>query len=221
MVDLNDNSPLHLPIIISSFTELQQKILSHVGATYRASYNTLREDLDKDRITILQSVESLIKNQYVAKVKVFPDQPKSPLVFILTHKGIAAAWLRGFLGTEDIVKNLEYGDDDNITKYIKMVNYIFPPSQHKQMLEPIFTKLEWSHHGFEQEEKSHDLINESFLTGILKLAFENNHDPSTLFSKTNVARLKWLFQQEDLKRLREKLKVGRNNTTLTIKKFPV
>lgn len=215
-----NNSSLQIPPIIASFTELQQKILSDIGTTYRASYNTLGGDLHRNRITIRQSVESLIKYKYVEKEKIFPEQPRSMLIFKLTHRGIATTWLRGFLGTKDIVKNLQYRDD-NITKYIKTVYSIFAPSQHKQMLEPIFTKLEWSHTGFEEEERSRGLIKDSFLTGILKLAFENNYDPNVLFNKANVVHLKRLFSHEDLKRFRETLKVGRDNITSTIKKFPV
>jgi hypothetical protein len=214
----NDTS-LQVPTIIGSFTELQQKILSQIGRTYRASYNTLVQDLDKDRITILQSVESLVKHQYVAKGKTVPNQPKGPLIFLLTHKGIAATWLRGFLNIDDIIKNL-YRDDD-ITKYIDVVYHMFTPSQHRQMLEPIFRSLEWSHSGFEEKERSRSLIKDSFLMGILKLAFENNYDPNVLFNKANVGRLKQLFSHEDLKQFKEKLKVGRNNITSTIKKFSV
>jgi hypothetical protein len=42
-----------------------------------------------------------------------------------------------------------------------------------------------------------------------------------LFNKANVGRLKQLFSHEDLKQFKEKLKVGRNNITSTIKKFSV
>jgi hypothetical protein len=218
---VSNDSSLQIPTIIGSFTELQQKVLSQIGRTYKASYNTLVEDLHKDRITILQSVESLVKHQYVDKVKVFPDQPKSMLIFILTHKGIAATWLRGFLSTKDILYHIKYLKDDNIGKYINVIYDTFSPSQHRQMLESIFRNLEWSHSGFAGEERSRSLIKDAFLTGILKLAFANNYDPNILFNKTNVDRLKWLFSDEDLKLLKEMLKVGRNNITLTIKKFPV
>jgi hypothetical protein len=223
---LSNDSSLQIPTIIGSFTELQQKILSHIGRTYGANYRTLVEDLQRNRITILQSVESLIKHQYVAKKQISPDESYiiyqrvgtiSSVIFLLTHKGIAATWLRGFVGTGDIVKGLYR--DDNITKYINVVYHMFTSSQHRQMLEPIFRNLEWSYSGF--EEKSHSLIKDAFLTGILKLAFENNYDPSVLFNKANVAHLKGLFSHEDLKRFKEKLKVGSNNITLTIKKFPV
>ena len=97
-----------IPTIIGSFTELQQKILSHIGRTYGANYRTLVEDLQRNRITILQSVESLIKHQYVAKKQISPDESYiiyqrvgtiSSVIFLLTHKGIGATWLRGFVGT--------------------------------------------------------------------------------------------------------------------------
>jgi hypothetical protein len=229
-IELSNDSSLQIPTIIGSFTKLQQKILSHIGRTYGANYRTLGQDVPRNRITIRQSVESLIKHQYVAKKRlslyeaiqirehVGINQPMSLIIFLLTHKGIATTWLRRFLGTEDMVKGLYR--DDNITKYINVVYHVFTPSQHRQMLEPIFRNLEWSHSGFE-EEKSHSLIKDAFLTGILKLAFENNYDPSVLFNKANVAHLKGLFSHEDLKRFKEKLKVGGNNIALTIKKFPV
>ncbi|MBV9176358.1 MAG: hypothetical protein JO297_04920 [Nitrososphaeraceae archaeon] len=210
------------PTVISFFSELQQKILIHVGTIKNASYRTLVKEIGRDRITILQSIESLIEYHYVEKRKINPKYQKSRLTFMLTHKGIAAAWLRGFLNTDDIIKNLDR--DDNITKYIKIVHYMFNSPEHKQMLESMFEKLEMSYSGYEGEEESDQvsmLIKESFLTGIVELAFGENYDPNRLFSDLNVGWLKWLFSHGDLEQFKKTLVRGRDNITSTIQRFPV
>ena len=208
--------------LVPLFSELQQRILWHVGTTNNASYRTLIKEIGRDRITILQSVESLIEHyHYIEKRKINPKYQKSRLIFMLTHKGIAAAWLNGIINTDDISKNLNR--DDNITKYIKFIHDVFDPSQRKQMLELMFSKLEKTYSGYEGEEGSDDvkkLIRECFLKGILELAFGNNYNASRLLNDTTIQWLKKLFSSEELKEFRKFLIQGRKNLNSTIERFP-
>jgi len=208
--------------LVPLFSELQQKILWHIGTTNNASYRTLVKEIGRDRITILQSVESLIEHyHYIEKRKINPKYQKSRLIFMLTHKGIAAAWLRGIINTDDISKNLNR--DDNITKYIKFIHDVFDPLQYKQMLETMFSKLEWTYAGYEGEEESDDvkkLIRECFLKGILELAVGNNYNVNKLFSDNAIGWLKRLFSSEELKEFKKFFIQGRKNLNSTIERFP-
>src|SRR4051794_30833662 len=106
-LDSHKHEVSRIPVVTSFFSELQQKILKHIGTTNKASYRTLIKEIGRDRITILQSVESLIEHyHYIEKRKINPKYQKSRLIFMLTHKGIAAAWLRGLINADDIIKNL-------------------------------------------------------------------------------------------------------------------
>src|SRR5919202_645473 len=105
---------MRVPILLV-LTDLQANILRHVCNTNNATYKTLMEKIHKDRITILQSLESLIKYRYIEKKKVNPNHEKSKLVFIPTHKGISYAWFN--LKDIDIKKIIKVNADDVITQY--------------------------------------------------------------------------------------------------------
>ena len=100
-----EDSPSKIPVVISFFTDLQKKIVRHVGTNNKASYKTLIKDIGKDRITIMQCLNSLIEWRYIDKKKINPDFEKSKLIFSLTSKGIAAAWLRRVISLDEIARN--------------------------------------------------------------------------------------------------------------------
>ena len=78
---------LEIPVVIGSISELQQKILQHISTVNNANYRTLMKDIGKDRIMILQSVESPILqyHYYVYERKINPKYQESNLIFTLTH----------------------------------------------------------------------------------------------------------------------------------------
>src|SRR4051812_1686083 len=69
-------------------TELQEKILRHICKTRDADYKTISKETDRDRITILQSLQPLMKHHYVYKQKIDPNRIKSKLIFKPTDKGM-------------------------------------------------------------------------------------------------------------------------------------
>jgi hypothetical protein len=54
--------------------ELQDKILAHICRTKDADYKTLSKETDRDRITLKQSIDPLIKRRYITAEKVNPER---------------------------------------------------------------------------------------------------------------------------------------------------
>jgi predicted transcriptional regulator len=48
-------------------TKLQEKILRHISKTPNADYKTISKETDRDKITILQSLQPLMKRHYIYK----------------------------------------------------------------------------------------------------------------------------------------------------------
>ena len=72
-------------------SDLQEKILLHACTTTNADYKTISKETDRDRITILQSLQGLFRRHYIEKKKIFPQYEKSKLIFSPTPKGIVYA----------------------------------------------------------------------------------------------------------------------------------
>lgn len=206
-----------IPILLI-MSDLQSDILKHICTTLNASYKTLLEGINKDRITILQSVESLIEYRYVEKIRVNPRHKKSRLVFIPTHKGISHAYLT--LGVD--IKKMIKAKDDEISMYVEFIKEIFKHSQHKQMLEPMFSKLERGYLEIYEDnaDKKKELVKECFRIGLLEVAQYRDYNTRVLFNSNSIRWLKKLFSNEELKNLKEILVQTRNNLTSTIERFP-
>jgi hypothetical protein len=215
---LQDTSPPRIPVVISYFTDLQTKIIRHVGTNSNASYSTLIEDIGKDRITIMQCLNSLIDWRYIDKKKTNPDFEKSKLTFSLTSKGIAAAWLREVISLDEIVKNIERAS--KITDYIKFVQRTFNSSNRLLMVEPLFRRLDKTYAGYEpgsDEEKN--VVNDCFLKGIVDLCFDEGFGLDGFNSNKGIERLKKIFSGSELKDIREYLVRGRENLNSIIRKL--
>jgi hypothetical protein len=87
-----------------SLSLLQEKILKIVCTRSNVDYALLMEEVKRDRITIMQSVDSLAKHKYVKKDKINPEYEKSKLIIRPTFSGKHHAWR--FLGVdlEDILR---------------------------------------------------------------------------------------------------------------------
>ena len=69
-------------------SELQAKILKHIVVTKNADYQSVSKYTGKNRITNLQSLETLVKHQFVNKFRTDSKNRKSKLNFAATPKGI-------------------------------------------------------------------------------------------------------------------------------------
>jgi predicted transcriptional regulator len=103
-------------------TELQEKILEHVCKTKNADYKTISKATDRDRITILQSLQPLMKGHYVSKEKVVPHHEKSKLIFEPTQKGMIYSLAFLNVKVDDVIKS--YQDICQITSYTEFIKSI-------------------------------------------------------------------------------------------------
>jgi hypothetical protein len=189
-----------------------------VGIIKNANYKTLIEDIGKDRITIMQSLNSLVEWRYIDKIKINPDFEKSKLIFSLTSKGIAAAWLRGVISLEDIAKISGKG---KITAYIKFIYQTFNSSNRNLMIEPLFLKLDKTYAGYEPGSDQEDnVVRDCFLKGIIDLCFDGSFSVDGLNRNRGIGGLKKIFSDTELKNIKEYLASGRDNLNRTIKKLP-
>jgi hypothetical protein len=209
-----------IPVVVGFFTDLQTKIVRHVGTNNNASYRTLIEDIGKDRVTIMQCLNSLIDTyRYIDKRKISPDFEKSKLIFSLTSKGIAAAWLRKVISLDEIAKNIS-GKGNVVVDYIKFVHQTFNSSNRNLMIEPLFRKLDKTYAGYEpgsNEEKN--VVRDCFLKGIIDLCFDR-FNLDGLNRNKGIAALRKLFSDTELEDMKKYLAYGRDNLNSTIKKLP-
>lgn len=197
---------------------LQSKILKHVCTTYDASYKTLMQETGKNRITVLHSLKSLVKGNYVKEQKIDPKRPKSKLAFVATLKGISFAWFHFELNINHIVLD----DSEQIADYIEYVKEVFRSSQRRQMLDLLFSELQSRYKEFEDGKlgKKKDFIKDCFCKGLLELVRHKDYNTETLYSKTSIKWLNKIFSPIERREIKEFCTLIRDNLTVTIQHFP-
>ena len=207
-------------------SSLQDKILRIVCTTRDATYSTLIQETKRDRTTVLQSVESLIKHGFIEKQKVNPEYEKSKLIFKATPTGKQIAWEYLQMDLEDIMK-LE--DDPLIANYLEFIKDISDPVQRKALLLPLSDLLK-SPRAWISESRIADneeirgirreIIRDSFKESLLELVQNKNYEAKDLF---NAERIKWftkIFTSKEIKEIREYIRLVAYKANLTIEKFP-
>ncbi|HET9806800.1 MAG TPA: hypothetical protein VFP49_07815, partial [Nitrososphaeraceae archaeon] len=69
-------------------SKLQENILKNIILTKQPTFTTISTELKKNRLTILQSIDSLLKKQCITKEPINPLKEKSKLIFRPTIKGL-------------------------------------------------------------------------------------------------------------------------------------
>lgn len=210
----------HPRFLLSPYTmsDLQKKILTHVCTTYDASYESLIEDMKKDRITIMQSLRSLINYHYVDKRRINPEFEKSKVIFFPTLKGKAFAHLHLNVDLTDMIK---VGEQNNVEMYIEFIKQAFP-LQYDRMLSGLLAELE---QGLLETDntvvREKNLVIRSFLNGILNLAPDSiNNYADFLSNKRSLQIFENLFSKREIQETKKYLQRARRNLDLCIDKFP-
>jgi hypothetical protein len=200
---------------------LQGKILQHLCTTANANYKTLTKEIGRDRITILQSIESLIKYHYVEKERNNPQKEKSKLTFLPTFKGIACLWLAFQFDLKEMIKLKK--QDDKIIMYLEFVKDLFKGESHQRpMLMWLFSHIELMYMRLEREDTGkRKLIKESFTMGILELVRRGDYDATRLFNEKGVQWLTKLYSKEELNEFKELFVRIKQNLTAVIERLPV
>lgn len=202
-------------------SSLQDKILRIVCTTRDATYSTLIQETKRDRTTVLQSVESLIKHGFIEKQKVNPEYEKSRLIFKATPTGKQIAWKYLQMDLEDIMK-LE--DDPLVAHYLEFIKDISDPVQRKALLQPLSDLLTsptaWGADYEETRSIRREIITDSFKESLLELLQNKNYEAKNLF---NTERIKWfkkIFTSKEIKEITEYIRLVADNSNLTIERFP-
>jgi hypothetical protein len=203
-------------------SDLQEKILRHICKTRNADYKSISKATGRDRITILQSLQPLMKHHYIYKQKIDPNRIKGKLIFKPTQKGIAYAI--AFLGTDfnQILKAQQ--DASKITKYNQFIEQINDPELRKRLSEYTIRKF-IEYDLFDDEGRimvssRQDMLKQGFRMGILEQAKDKDFNPYNLFNPQSVELFIKIFSHGELKELKEFLIKIKNNLDLTIKQLP-
>jgi hypothetical protein len=203
-------------------TGLQGIILRIICTDSHVTYKTLVQKIHRDRITVLQSIESLIEQGYVQKQKICPPHEKSKLVFTPTLVAKHYAWLTLGVNIEDILK-LE--NDEDISNYLELIKEISNPLQRQEFVEPLSSILTsygtWQDKGKIDPKLKKDVIKEGFRKGIVQLAQRPFEDIDRFFNTVSMKLLEELFSTSECREFKNLFERMGNNLIRASKKIPI
>lgn len=205
-----------------SLSLLQEKILKIVCTHRNVDYALLMEEVKRDRITIMQSVDSLAKHKYVKKDKINPEYEKSKLIIRPTFSGKHNAWR--FLGV-DLEDILRIEDNGQITAYLEFIKDIHDASQRQKLIRPLeafLTLIEaWTSEGKLEPSQSKEILKQGIKNGISELAKDRNYNETELLNKRSNEWLKKLFSSQERRDLQHFIVHMGDKLVSTAKRFPV
>jgi hypothetical protein len=198
-------------------TDLQKEILKHVCMRRNADYKTLSKATDRDRITLLQSLQSLMKHRLVDKEKDNPNLVKSKLIFNPTHKGkIYASTSLGI--DDDAIRNAQ-SDDNERRRYDEFIKQVPNPAERKRNERRVMKDL-LLENLFHEDGNIPDidkLLNQLLRTRLLRFIKSRNFDINELFTPAGMNTLKAISAPSELREFKELLILLRKNLDSTIK----
>jgi predicted transcriptional regulator len=202
-------------------SDLQAQILKHVCQTKDADYKTISKETDRDRITILQSLQSLIKRRYIQKQKLEPEHVKSKLIFKPTRKGMIYAIGLLEVPYDKVLK--AHPDAEQLLEYDNpYLGYLSDPIQLNRImyywLKALLDKKAFDIEGrlTSSKNKQHT-VKLASLRAMLNLFADKEFDPNTLFKSENKSMKSKRKEFEELRKFLQRIK---NNLDLTIDKLP-
>jgi predicted transcriptional regulator len=202
-------------------TDLQTEILKHVCMRRDADYKTLSKATDRDRITLLQSLHSLMKHRLVYREKDNPNLVKSKLIFRPTPRGRAYASTFLKMDLDDI--RYAQSDDDERRKYRDFIKQVANPSKRKRN-ERLMMKDLLLENLFQDDGNIPDIDKLLYqLTRVRLLKFvksRRNFDFNELFGTTGANELKAISTRSELREFKELMTSLRDNLDSSIKCLP-
>ena len=200
-------------------SDLQESILKHICRTTDADYKTIIEDVKKNRITVLQALQPLLRDVYIKQIKVDPKHKRSRLVFKPTGKGIAYATTFLSLGLEFIKKKqLTQEEFKNYREFVKDVKDPAERERNERAILRICLLFNFfdSHGDVIDQDR---LLNQLFRTRLLDYASNPRLDPKDLFKPEGIASLKRMSLPSEVSDFRRYLETFRFNLDATIKEL--
>jgi DNA-binding PadR family transcriptional regulator len=198
-------------------TDLQKRILKHVCMRKNADYKTLSKATDRDRITLLQSLQSLIKHRLVEKENTSVDRRRIKLIFKPTDKGkIYASTSLGI--DDDAIRNTQ-SDDNERMRYDEFIEQVPNPAERKRNDKRVKEDL-LQENLFQDDGNIPDmdkLLNQLLRVRLLKFVKSRNFDINELFTPVGTNTLKAISAPGEIKEFKKLLILLRKNLDSTIK----
>jgi len=202
-------------------SQLQEKILSIVCTRKDVDYALLMQETNRDRVTVAQSVDSLVKHKYVKKDKINPEYEKSKLFIRPRFLGKHHAWR--FLGVtlEDILK---IEDNEQIALYFEFIKDVHNVSQRQKLIQPLDAFLTlfvvWTTDGKLEPTQTKEILKQGLKKGICELVQDRNYDSKELLNKRSIESLKKMLSSQEIKELRQFIVQMKDKLASTAEKFP-
>ena len=202
-------------------TELQDGILSHVCKKKNTDYSSLIEKLGKNRITILQSINSLIKRGFVSGEKINSSQSKSKLIFWPTEKGICYSVAFLNLNVDDAIKL--FGEEGELAKYRELIDTVGDYDSRAELMKNS-CKFMLELNLFTNEGKSRvvdrkQLFQIGFVNALTSLTSDGKFEPREFFSNQTVDSLKKVLTESEIKEVSKYLSDLKDNINIIMNKL--
>ena len=201
-------------------TDLQKKILKNVCMRKNADYRTLSKATDRDRITLLQSLQSLIKRRLVEKENTNVDRRRIKLIFKPTDKGkIYASTSLGI--DRDAIRNAQYDDIERM-RYDEFIKQVPNQAERKRIERRVMEDL-LQENLFQDDGNIPDmdkLLNQLLRVRLLKFVKSRNFDINEQFTPVGTNTLKAISAPGEIKEFKKHLILLRKNLESTIKSLP-
>jgi predicted transcriptional regulator len=192
------------------------KILQIVCTRNNVTYEMLIEETNRDRITVLQSINSLIKRNYVIRQKVDPEHEKSKLLFKPTQFGKQYAF-KVKVSLEEILKAEK---DEDVIKYFEIIRDLTDASQRNEFTQPLEELLFRPASPLFYKKENSPFLRRALKKGILNCIQKDSYDVSRLLNERSAQLLKELLKPNDIRELKNSLINVRNNLSKTIQRLP-
>jgi len=181
-----------------------------------ADYKTLSKATDRDRITLLQSLQSLIKHRLVEKENTSVDRRRIKLIFKPTDKGkIYASTSLGI--DDDAIRNAQ-SDDNERMRYDEFIEQVPNPAERKRNDKRVKEDL-LQENLFQDDGNIPDmdkLLNQLLRVRLLKFVKSRNFDINELFTPVGTNTLKAISAPGEIKEFKKLLILLRKNLDSTI-----
>jgi predicted transcriptional regulator len=198
-------------------SELQKKILKQLCMRKNADYKTLSKATDRDRITLLQSLQSLLKHRLVDKEAIGDDGKRIKLIFKPTDKGkIYASTSLGI--DHDAIRNAQ-SDDNGRMRYDEFIKQVPNPAERKRnekrVMEDLLRENLFQHNGNIPDMDK--LLNQLLRVRLLAFVKSSNFDINELFTPVGMNTLRAISTPEEIEEFKKLLILLRKNLDSTIK----
>jgi len=186
-------------------SELQENILKDICKNSQSGYLSLTRNLNRDRITILQSVKWLIKNGFIVEEYTDPNHRKSKRIFTPTEKGLCYSIAYLDANIDDTIKHV--GGESELYKYKEFTNSVKDYEAREQFMRNS-AKLVLDLGNFDKRGKSivkddKKLFQLGLASSLTYLTSDKNFDVEKFFKNQSMENLKKVLTKSELNEIKQ------------------